>query len=513
MHFGSRILSSFLFLLLACVISNAATFTVTKVADTNDGTCDADCSLREAIAAATAAAGDDIVVFSALFNSQQTIVLGGSELVLGNNGSTTINGPGANLLTISGNNASRIISTGANVVANIDGITFTAGTGAGALNTGRGGAIYNVGGTLTISNSVITGNTAPNGGGLNNAASTGPAVNATLNIVNCVVSNNTATGSGGGMQNFSTSTVNIDRSTFMGNVSNGTTGGGGGQLNGGVRITNSTFANNSAPAGSGGGIQTNGTLGAIFTNVTIAGNTSLNNGGGIHRATTSPTFWIRNSIIANNTGAATTLDVSNSAAGLISEGNNIIGSVGTSTGWIMSDQQNVNPMLGQLANNGGPTQTFLPQAGSPAINMGNNCVLTSTCSANNPPANVIVDQRGTARPQGGSVDVGSVEVAAPSVTLFTGRVVSSGGRQIRGAVVTLSTPGFAENGVPVLLQSTTSNAFGEFSFAGVPSGQSYVISVNVKQFAFTPQVVMASGDNVNVTLTGTSQLFEFGVSK
>ena len=131
------------------------------------------------------------------------------------------------------------------------------------------------------------------------------------------------------------------------------TGGGGGQFNGGLRITNSTFANNSAPAGSGGGIQSNGTLGAVLTNDTFSGNSALNNGGGIHRGTTSATFFIRNSIIAGNTGAATSLDVSNSAAGLISEGNNIIGSVGTSTGWIMSDQQNVNPMLGTLGNNGG----------------------------------------------------------------------------------------------------------------------------------------------------------------
>lgn len=514
MFFMSRVLSLSLVILLSCVFASAATFTVTKVADTNDGTCDGDCSLREAIAAATAAAGDDTIIFSTLFSTSQTIVLGGSELVLGSNGSTTINGPGANLLTISGNNASRIISTGANVIATLDGITFTAGTGAGALNTGRGGAIYNVGGTLTITNSVITGNTAANGGGLNNAASTGPAVNGTLNIVNCIVSNNTSPGSGGGMQNFSTSTVNIDRSTFMGNTSNGTTGGGGGQFNGAVRITNSTFANNSAPSGSGGGIQSNGALGAVLTNVTFAGNSSLNNGGGIHRATTSPTFWIRNSIVANNTGAATSLDVSNSAAGLISEGNNIIGSIGTSTGWIMSDQQGVNPMLGALANNGGFGMTFLPMAGSPALNMGNNCVLTSTCSANNPPANVTTDQRGTARPQGGSVDVGSVEVvSAPATATVSGRVVSAGVRQIRDAVVTLSTPGLAENGIPVVLQRTTSNAFGEFSFTGVMTGQSYSITASTKQFTFTPQLVPVNGDVSGVILIGTSSLFDGVVPK
>lgn len=489
---------------LMSISTFAATFTVTKVADTNDGACDVDCSLREAVAAATAAAGDDVIVFSALFNSPQTIVLGGSEIVLGSNGATTINGPGASLLTISGNNASRVISTGGNVIATLDGMTFTGGNGVGTLNTGRGGAIYNVGGTLTISSSVVTGNTAANGGGLNNASSTGPTVNGDLRIINSVVSNNTSPGSGGGMQNFSTSTVTIDRSTFMGNVSNGSTGGGGAQLNGAVRITNSTFANNSAPAGSGGGIQSNGTLGAVLTNVTFSGNSSLSNGGGIHRATTSPTFWIRNSIVANNTGAATSLDVSNSAAGLISEGNNIIGSVGTSTGWIMSDQLGVNPMLGTLANNGGSNMTFLPMAGSPAINMGNNCVLTATCSANNPPAAITTDQRGIARPQGGSVDVGSVEIAAaPTLATVTGRVFTAGGLPIRGAVVTINSLMLAENGV-VFSQKATTAAFGYFTFPGLQTGQSYTVSVSAKGQSFTPVVVPVNGDINDLVITANA---------
>lgn len=52
----------------------AATLTVTKTADTNDGSCTADdCSLREAVTAA--AAGDTIVFASPLFDSPQTITL------------------------------------------------------------------------------------------------------------------------------------------------------------------------------------------------------------------------------------------------------------------------------------------------------------------------------------------------------------------------------------------------------------------------------------------------------
>ncbi|MBL8181421.1 MAG: carboxypeptidase regulatory-like domain-containing protein [Blastocatellia bacterium] len=506
MLFGFRVLSLSFVLLFACLIGNAATFTVTKVADTNDGTCDGDCSLREAIAAATAAAGDDTIIFSTLFTTPQTIVLSGSELVLGSNGATTINGPGASLLTISGNNASRIISTGANVIATLDGITFTAGNGAGALNTGRGGAIYNVGGTLTITNSIITGNTAANGGGLNNAASTGPAVNANLTISNCIVSNNTTPGSGGGMQNFSTSNVTIDRSTFMGNTSNGSTGGGGGQFNGGVRITNSTFANNSAPVGFGGGMQSNGTLGTVLTNVTFSGNSSLNGGGGIHRGTTSPTFWIRNSIVANNTAAAVPVDVGNSTGGLISEGNNIIGAIGSSTGWIMSDQQNVNPMLGTLANNGGFGMTFVPMAGSPAINMGNNCVLTSTCTANNPPSNVTTDQRGTSRPQGATVDVGSVEVvSAPTFANVSGRVVTSAGNPVNNATVIMTVTSLGGGELGVVAYRAKTSSFGYFSFTGIQAGVTYSVTVAAKGQTFTPQNVPVNGDVSGIVLTTTPQ--------
>ena len=212
------------------------------------------------------------------------------------------------------------------------------------------------------------------------------------------------------MQNFSTSTVIINNSTFMGNTSGGSTGGGGGQFNGTVRITNSTFANNNAPGGSGGGIQSNGSN-QIITNSTFSGNTSTNNGGGIHRGTTNVNFFIRNSIVAGNNGVSTSPDITNSTNGINSEGNNIIGNVGTSTGWEMSDLLNTNPMLGMLADNGGLGMTFLPMMGSPAIDAGQNCVLDLTCAASNPPKAVTTDQRGVARPQGAAVDIGAVEVA------------------------------------------------------------------------------------------------------
>jgi hypothetical protein len=62
------------------------------------------------------------------------------------------------------------------------------------------------------------------------------------------------------------------------------------------------------------------------------------------------------------------------------------------------DMNGVDPKLGPLANNGGPTKTHLPQPGSPAIN---GAVMVS---------GVTTDQRGITRPQGPKPDVGSVEV-------------------------------------------------------------------------------------------------------
>ena len=58
--------NAFLPLLLLVFLSinfNAATYTVTKIADTNDGVCDGDCSLREAMAAVNATAANAVIFF------------------------------------------------------------------------------------------------------------------------------------------------------------------------------------------------------------------------------------------------------------------------------------------------------------------------------------------------------------------------------------------------------------------------------------------------------------------
>lgn len=399
MEMIKRLLIGCFAMLLLAFSAGAATLTVSKTADTNDGTCDADCSFREAIVAANTSAENDIIIFGALFASPQVITMT-AETIITNSGTLSIFGPGANRLTISGNNSARILTNNTGSVTMIKGIRFTGGNGVSTVTTGRGGALYNNGGNLTIDSVIVTGNTAANGGGLNNAGT------ATLTIRNSIISNNTASGSGGGMQNFSGNTANIFDSTFTGNVCNSTsTGGGAIQANGTLTITNTTFSGNTASGGDGGALFYNG-LGMNMTNTTIAGNTATGTGaGGFHKSTSTLNANIRNSVIGGNTGGASP-DV---VGAFNSMGNNLIQVIGSSTGWVASDLQNVNPQLSPLGFHGGFGMTHIPLSGSPAVDAGQNCVLDQTCSLSNPPIPVTADQRGVGRPVGASVDIGSVE--------------------------------------------------------------------------------------------------------
>jgi hypothetical protein len=71
------------------------------------------------------------------------------------------------------------------------------------------------------------------------------------------------------------------------------------------------------------------------------------------------------------------------------------------------------PKLGALANNGGPTQTRLPQLGSPLID----AILLASCPDG--ASGISTDQRGVSRPQGTGCDIGAVEVAAPAPLVIT----------------------------------------------------------------------------------------------
>src|SRR6185312_16235159 len=99
------------------------------------------------------------------------------------------NGPGASLLSISGNHASRVFQIDHNVAgsvtASISGLTITGGSASVS-----GGGLYNLG-NVTLTNVIVSGNTAGRGGGLCNI-STGTAT-----LINSVLSSNSCVFDGG----------------------------------------------------------------------------------------------------------------------------------------------------------------------------------------------------------------------------------------------------------------------------------------------------------------------------
>ena len=222
---------------------------------------------------------------------------------------------------------------------------------------------------------------------------------ASLTLNHLTVSDGNLFGQGGGVSN--SGTLIIANSTFSGNASSDV---GGGVWNGGTAtITNSAFSGNSS--GYGGGVS-NDTFGVLtVTNSTFSGNSAYVNGGGIANAGTAT---LRNTIVANNTTGG-------NCFGTITNGGNNIDS-GTTCGWgsASGSMSSTDPLLGALANNGGPTQTFALLAGSPAIDG------VTVGAPNGAPA---TDQRGVARPQGVRYDIGSYEyeagVAPPTVVSVT----------------------------------------------------------------------------------------------
>jgi CSLREA domain-containing protein len=282
------------------------------------------CSLRDAIAAAAAMAANIPGTMPAIsFAGTQSTGLGAITFGPGVTGTITLNsglkisgnmsiaGPGPNLLTVSGNSTFPILYVNGGVTAAISGLTVTKGYGVYSINADGGGIINK--GTLTLSNSTISGNSGGNSG-----SGAGIANSGALTVINSTFSGNiTAAGFGGGIMNFNTLTV-----------------------------SNSTFSGNSALSGyDGGGIHNDGTL--TVSNSTFSGNIGglLGGGGGIGN---SGTMTLNNSIVSGNSNG-------NVTGSYNSGGVNLVG--GTSG-------------LSALGWYGGPTQTMVPLSGSAALGAG-----------------------------------------------------------------------------------------------------------------------------------------------
>jgi hypothetical protein len=368
-----------------------------------------------------AADGDAIT-----FGVTGTIQLTGGSLYLFHN--ISIEGPGAALLTVSGPGSRsyphnfRDFTVLPRATVSISGLTITNGYATQEDDPYRdgnlGGGIGNFG-TLTLSNSTVTGNTVnacpgpdngcfdyvpPSAGaGIFNGNNHGTAV---LTIINSTISGNVGgLGSvGGGIANGSFGagvpggTVILSNSTVSGNRPDG----GGGISNvyqGLLMVTNSTIAGNSSSA-QGGGIYNDGAT-LTIANSTISGNYAADtgdNGGGIYNYAGG--LVMRNTILAGN---HTPGDYFPDLGGcLTSSGYNLIGNTHGGCGFDPTDLRNVDPRLGPLQDNGGPTPTMALLPGSPAINAGDNT---------NAP---MWDQRGAPfrRIVNGTIDIGAFEVQA-----------------------------------------------------------------------------------------------------
>jgi hypothetical protein len=373
--------------------SPAATFTVNNNGDSVDvtpgnGICadaDGNCTLRAAIQEANASAGIDLITFD-LTNTPATIQLNASlspaELAITE--TVTINGPGARLLTISGNvntiNGVFKISSPLTAQTSISGITIDKSRGHGINNEGR----------LSLTDVSVKTNKI----GINNSGR--------LIINRATISSNTGNGI---YLAASSSNVNISNSTITNNLS-ATSGGGIHSLSGDVTLNN----------------------------VTISHNNSEVSGGGIYYNNAANGFYMRNTIVANNT-ATTGPDILalNANGKFVSRGNNLIGKSALNMGFVHATDNDkvgtltvgIDPVLGLLQNNGGATDTRAISISSPAIDAGNMCVISSSCPNNSPSSVLSTDQRGTDFPRiydgtadgTAAVDIGAFEAFYPMASI------------------------------------------------------------------------------------------------
>lgn len=133
-------------------------------------------------------------------------------------------------------------------------------------------------------------------------------------------------------------------------------------------------------------------------------------------------------------------------------------------------QSGVDPKLGPLQNNGGPTETQSPGIGSPVLNQippGTSTVCPST------------DQRGVARPQGGGCDIGAVELSVASIKAITSAnaVTATDGTPFSFTVTTIGTPTpvLSETGALPKGLSFANNRNGTATISGTPSSKTHGI--------------------------------------
>jgi CSLREA domain-containing protein len=407
--------------------AGAAVFPVDSMLDAVDaapgnGICatgSGDCTLRAAVQEANALAGADSVtlpagtVLLALAGSGEDSAATGDLDVTE---TLTIEGQGAALTTIDGNDLDRVLHvvfsvssppdltlrdltvTGGQVSDDpgaglyfessgsvlIERTVFTDNHVVGSTSSAIGGAISsNAGGVLTVRSSRLVGNSAERGGALFN--------NSTLVVEDCAIVDNDAR-AGSALTDFGATILR--RSLVSGNEATGNytivT------ESGSLEIEDTTISGNVDPFA---------VLDAVGVAVTLRNVTIAENDGSIAvRASTGTTVGIRNSIVYN---PLATQECETNAGGVLASLGSTLDRDGTCATGAAGDQPSVDPLLGPLADNGGPTDTHRLLPASPAIDAGDD----GSCT--------LQDQRGVARPRDGDgdgsarCDLGAVEVPEP----------------------------------------------------------------------------------------------------
>ena len=297
----------------------------------------------------------------------------------------------------------------------------------GSAGAGLGGAVFNYGGTMTLTNSTIAGNWAQGGNG--------------------------ASGFGGAIFN----------------------------LNGRLGAVNATIASNTAPQGGG----------AIYS----LGDNGIATQSGPPLVHQSATLSLKNTILAGSTDAdgkpvsdfiQNTYDSSFSGnVGTVGSygDHNLIVSNAVNYSYAGSIVASNNPLLGPLANNGGPTPTMALLSGSPALALGDIIVIANY--------SVTTDQRGTGylRVANGTVDIGAFQTQPPPpetaslVVTITNDVVNPNDHltSLREALAYAQTLG----GTPTI------------TFTNTLAGQTILLT-NIGDGTFGPSALLVSNQTVTI---------------
>jgi CSLREA domain-containing protein len=362
----------------------AGSLVVTTDVDEDNGNSDANngtgTSLREAINYANLLGADATITFSPnlFFSGPATLQVTLGQITLNNvGGTTTINGPGAHLLTINGaaNGSQRMLRTVTGYTV-INGVTFANG-----LSSNDGSAIQ-AGGTVVLND--------------------------------CVFRNNASPLSRGGALSVSGET-RIYRCTFQGNSSGH---GGAIAVEGNLLLIQCTLHGNSAVTGDGGALYSPFTANQIrVVHSTFTGNSATGTGGAIFSS--GDRLRVFNSILSGNTAPT---------------GPNVQGPLRENVGNLIdADAANIF-VTGLPASLGGSTPTIALKPGGLAINAGSNAQSVNWTGVFGQTANPLTtDQRGRPRAIGGTVDVGATElpglptVTAPTVSGLTANSAVLGG--------------------------------------------------------------------------------------